>query len=315
MKFRDWIIRDFAIKIWSIILSIIVWVMVQGEITTKRVFHDISYHLEVAPSMVVVKRGIQRIRMVLAGPQDVMRDTMEDSIQVMHDLKGIKTPGVVQFTLSDEDFTIPGHTQILEIFPNQLSITLDRLVEKELKVKANFIGKPEKGFYLKDFVVSPAIVRVEGPKARLESLSEIETQPILLTGRSRSFAQTISLKPILNSEDRRSDVQPVDIYVKIDQEMSRKKFNHVPVALLYGLKDHLATHILNPQIEVSLEGGSELMGKLSDSDLKAFVDVTDLKPGKYQLPVNVIPVKGLNIVGIQPQSIEVEILGELEATA
>lgn len=309
MKFRNLFTSNLTIKFSSILLAVIVWMMVHGEITTTRVFHKIPYHLEIAPSMVVLKRDFKNLRLTLAGPQDVMRDITEKSIQVVHNLKEIEMPGAVQFSISDGDFNLPARTEVLEVHPKQINVVLDRLMEKELPVKVQFMGKPERGYQLRDFIVSPTVTRVIGPQQKFESLSQIETQPILLTGRTRSFVQTVALKPLI-SDDRLSETQYVDVYVKVEPELSKKILERVPVVLLQEPGIGTSVEFAKASIQVTLEGSSDLVEKLRDTDLKAYVDITDLKPGKYQLPIYIIPMPGLNILNFSPQAVEIEIVGE-----
>ena len=311
MKFRNFITANLAIKLASVLLAVIVWTMVQGEITTTRVFHKVPYDLEIAPSMVIEKRD-KSLRITLTGPQDVMRDITAKSIQVVHSLRSIETPGAVQFTLSDDDFSVPARTQVLEVQPKGIKVVLDRLLEKELPVKVQFIGKPEKGYQARDFVVNPTVMRVIGPQQKLETLSYIETQPILLTGRTRSFVQTVALKPLLR-DNRES--QYVDVYVKVEAELVKKTLEKIPVALLQQPGVGTSVEFEDTSIQVTLEGSEDLVEKIRDTDLKAYVDITDLKPGKYQLPVHIIPVQGLQILGFSPQAVEVEILRKLESVS
>ncbi|MBI1883090.1 MAG: hypothetical protein HYS08_02660 [Chlamydiae bacterium] len=310
MPFRSWLTGNLGVKISSLVLAFIVWIMVQGEITTKRVFHDVPYELEVASSMVVTQKDVDALRVTVSGPQEAMRDMVENSIRVKHDLKGIEKPGVVQFDLSPEDFKLSPRIQILDIYPNRLSVTLDFLIEKELPVKAHFVGKPERGFRVKDFVANPTVVKVIGPKQRLEKLMEIETLPILLTGRTRSFVQGIALKPLL-SDDPRVELQHVDVYTRIEPDLAKRTLGGVTLSLLEGPKARVPVRFVKDEIEVTLEGSSDILEKMHASDLKAYVDVMDLKPGKYQLPVNVLPVRGLNVVESNPRVVEVEISEEL----
>lgn len=314
MKFRNWITRDFAIKFSSILLAVVVWTMVQGEITTKRVFEGVPYQLEVSPSMVVVAQDVKNLRITLVGPQDVMRDAVRNPIQVLHRLRGITNPGAVQFTLSNEDFTIPARTQVADVSPKQLNVVLDQLVEKELPVKVQFMGKPEKGFQMRNFVVNPTVVKVAGPKQKLERLSEIETQSVLLTGRTRSFVQTIALKPLLKGR-RGGKLQHVDVFVKVDQELSKKTLDHVRLTVLQEPGIETTVRFAISPVKITLEGSVDVVEKIRDSDFKAYVDVTDLKPGRYQLPVTVLPAQGLSILQIDPRIVDVEVLGKLEAVS
>ena len=312
MKLQDLILSNLPIKISSIVLAAIVWTMVQREITTKRVFYGVPYRLDLSPSMVVVKSDAKTLRVTLAGPQDVIHDANKNSIQVVRNLMGIENAGSVHFALSDKDFTIPARAQILDVHPKQLEVVLDRLVEKELPVKVNFAGRPDKGYQVKDTVINPSVVDVIGPQKILEGLSQIKTQPILLSGRTRSFVQTVALEPIFE-DNRSTQLKPVDVYVKIEQEWTERRFAQVSLVSLQGPLMGSSVRFSTPSVTVKAEGSRELIDKLRDSDVRAYVDTSDLKPGTYQLPVYVLPIQGLMIKAVEPKVVDVEITGKLES--
>lgn len=310
-----WFHRNLLLKVSSILLAVVVWNMVRGEITTTKVFHRMPYQLEVASSMAVVGRNVRTLRATLSGPRDIMRDTLKKSIRVVHDLKSIDHPGAVQFPLTSEDFLLPPGVELLDVYPKQLSVVLDRLIEKELKVKGRLVGKPGSGFQLKECSINPIMVKVTGPQQKLEKLTEIETQPVLLTGRTRSFIQTAALKPLLD-DGHHPKIQHVDVYVKIQVELAKKTFEHVPLAALQGPgAGGEPVRFTVPAVQVILEGSSDLLEKVREVDVRAYVDVADLKSGKYQLPVHILPMQGLSFVSVEPNVVEVEVVGKLEAVS
>lgn len=308
----DFIAKNFFIKLASVLLAVIVWTMVQGEVTTTRDFSNVRYDLLVSPSMTVTNRDHGRLKVTLSGPKDIMRDITSPSIKVEHDLRGIKTAGAVVFTLDEEDFTIPSRVQITRIEPRRLNVALDQVVEKELPVKVRFMGRPERGYEVKDFIINPSVVRVTGPRSRLEKLKEIESHNILLTGRTRSFVQTVALKTLLR-EGRVGEIRHVDVYVKVEPELMQRVWEQVPLAIVQNPGVSVPVRCKISSVQVKAEGSRELVEKLRETDFRAYVDVSDLKPGDYQLPVSVIPVPGLLILSTAPGEVEVHIADRLES--
>lgn len=311
MKIPLWLHHNLLLKVSSILLSIVVWTMVRGEVRTTKVFHRMVYQLEIPSSMGVVEKSVRSLKITLAGPRDIMRDTLKNSIRIVHRLKGIQGPGAIQFQLTSEDFILPAGVELLDVYPKYLKVVLDRLIDKELKVKSQFVGNPGQGFQVREHSVNPTIVKVKGPEGKLQKLTEIETQPILLTGRTRSFIQTVALKPLLD-DVHHEKVQYVDVYVKIQTQLSKKTFEPVGLMTLQGSKGE-PVRFEPSTVKVILEGSGDFLQKISDADIRAYVDVADLKSGKYQLPVNVLPLQGASVVNVYPHVVEVEVIGTLEA--
>ncbi len=313
MNIPSWLHHNFLLKISSVLLSIAVWTMVRGEVRTTKVFHRVNYQLEIPSSMGVVEKSVRFLKITLTGPRDVMRETLKNSIRIVHRLKGIQGPGAVQFQLSSKDFALPSGVELLDVSPRYLRVVLDRLIDKELKVKPQFVGNPGQGFQMREHSVNPTIVKVRGPEGKLQKLTEIETQPILLTGRTRSFIQTVALKPLLE-EIHHQKVQYVDVYVKIQTQLSKKTFEHVRLMTLQGSKGE-PVHFEPATVKVTLEGPGDFLEKINDTDIRAYVDVADLKSGKYQLPVNILPIQGTSVVNVDPHVVEVEVIGALETVS
>jgi YbbR domain-containing protein len=314
MKLPEILSRDWIIKLASILLAGVVWTMVQGEVTVQKAFEGVKYQLNLAPSMVITKAEVKTFRVVVSGPQDVIRDLKKNSIKISHGLKGVQTPGVVLFSIAKEDIIVPSRVQILSVSPRKLSVTLDKVVEKEVRVNVEFEGRPEEGLQMKDHVVNPTVVRIKGPEHILNGLKEIATDAIWLSGRTRSFVQTVSLKRIFD-EDQNQELPHVDVFVKIEPKDMKTTLENVPVAVLQGKSLDSSVSISKSRVQVVLEGPESLVSKIRSSDMKAYVDVTDLKPGKYQLPVSFIPVQGANILEIKPAVVEIEIKRKLEGVS
>jgi len=314
MKLPEILSKDWIIKLASILLAVVVWTMVQGEVTVQKTFEGVKYQLNLDPSMVITNAEVKSFRVVVSGPQDVIRDFKKNSIKISHNLKGVQTPGVVLFSIAKEDISVPSRVQILSLSPRKLSVTLDRIVEKEVRVNVEFEGHPEEGLKMKDHVVNPTVVKIRGPERILSGLKEIPTDTVWLSGRTRSFVQTVSLKRIFD-EGRNQELPHVDVFVKIEPKEMKITLENVPVAVLQEKNLDSTVSISKGRVQVVLEGPEGIVSKLRSSDLKAYVDVTDLKPGKYQLPVSLIPEQGVNVLEIKPAVVEIEIGRKLEGVS
>lgn len=318
MKLPEIVSRDWMIKLASVLLAAVVWTMVQGEVTITKIFDDVHCHLTLAPSMVITDEEVKNFRVTVAGPQDVIRDLKKNTIKISHNLKSVQAPGVVLFSIAKEDIVVPNRVQIISVTPRKMSVTLDKVVEKELNVKVEFKGNPEEGLQMKDFVVNPTVVKINGPERILDSLKEISTEPIWLSGRTRSFVQTVSLRRIFDEdedEDQNQELPHVDVFVKIEPKDMKITLENISVAVLEAKSLNSSVNISKNRIQVVLEGPENIVSKLRSEDVKAYVDVTDLKPGKYQLPVSLIPVPGANVLEIRPAVVEIEIGGKLEGVS
>ena len=310
-KLFKFVTDDILTKMASVVLAVLVWFMVQGEVTTRRTMHGITYNLMVNKDMIVTRQEDEFLRVILSGPQEVIQELNKSAVRISHDLTSIRTPGAVVFSLLDQDIVIPPRTQIVSIHPKQLKVYLDQVMEKELPVKVKWVGQPESGFQVKDAVVNPDLVRIQGPKSALEQVTEIKTESVLLTGRSRSFVQSVGLERIVH-EGPTEDLPDVDVYVRMEPIYSQLIFEKVPISIL-GLRSiESPIRLAEKEVEVVVAGSEEVLKKVQLEDLRAYVDVSGLKAGKYQVPISIMNIQNVELKSVKPNSVEVEIFDRLE---
>jgi len=73
----------------------------------------------------------------------------------------------------------------------QLSVTNKKVVE----VKPAFTGGLPTGLVVKQLVVAPPKLELSGPKALLDTVDTITTEPILLNGDIKEFSSEIKVIP------------------------------------------------------------------------------------------------------------------------
>jgi len=70
-----------------------------------------------------------------------------------------------------------------------------RFVSKKLPVKLNLAGEPMKGYYVAydKISIKPAEFLIVGPKSIISRMSSVETQPIDISGYSKTFMTDVSV--------------------------------------------------------------------------------------------------------------------------
>jgi YbbR domain-containing protein len=70
-----------------------------------------------------------------------------------------------------------------------------RFVSKKVPVKLNLVGEPETGYYVAydRIVIKPSDFMIVGPKSIISRMSSVETQPVDITGSSKTFITDVSV--------------------------------------------------------------------------------------------------------------------------
>jgi YbbR domain-containing protein len=185
----------------------------------------------------------------------------------------------------------------LKIEPESVHVTLDELIVKKMEIKAQFIGEPAFGYNLKttDIELNPNAVLVEGPKGQLEKLDAIRTERINLVGRTRSFRQTVSLD--LPANVKLIGEPLIDIYIPIQEESDEKIFENITVRILRPAAGYEKVDVNPAAISFTLKGAKKQLETITAEKLFAYVNVADLQPGDYDLPVEFFLPEGVAVKG------------------
>ncbi len=97
------------------------------------------------------------------------------------------------------------------------------------------------------------------------------------------------------------------LYVTTIQTPQITKVFMVPIHY-YGLSTNLIVDKDNRYVSIYLKGPKNIIDHIKPQGLNVFLDLSKIeKPGKYNISVNVSVQSGLNLVKIEPKSLEVKV--------
>ena len=302
-----WIAENWHLKLISLILAIGFWFYVVGE-ESNEITKTIP--LEILPpseKLSVVKSSASYLEVTFQSPRHLFSALSATTVTARHKITGIQKAGDYSFNVSASDFALPApEIRAVKIFPSFITVSLDEVIIKKLTVQVAFMGEPAYGYRVdqEEIELDPNAVLVEGPKAILEKIDNVKTEPIQLVGRVRSFRRTarIQQQPELRLVgDGISEVQ-----IPIKPEFSERELPNVrikPLGVPSG--DHYAS-LRTEEVSIVLKGPKALLDKVVASDILAYIEVEGLKEGVHQVPVKMILPQDLILKG-DPPSASVEV--------
>ncbi len=172
--FERYVIKDWKLKLLSLVLAVMLWYTVFQIGEPKK---DITVPLTVsnlAKSMVIMKMDPERVIVTVSGRVSMLKDIKEHDVTAVLNMNGAKE-GTVVFEMSRTSVAVPKGIDIVEVRPGTVRVTLDRIVEKNLRVTP-VLDKKWTGRY-EVTNTSPRYVVAEGPRKTLEKVAVIETLP------------------------------------------------------------------------------------------------------------------------------------------
>ena len=173
----------------------------------------------------------------------------------------------------------------IEIVPETVTATVEvKSPSKVVPVKIIPVGEVASGSAISSITANVSTVTLYGDEEVLSTINQINVE-INVTGLSKdkSFQETI-VKP--NGVRSMSDTA-VTVSVKMETETS-KEFKDIPLEfenLDTSKYKALAKSEGDTKVDVIVKGVNSLLDKLKQEDIKAYVDLSDLEPGTYQVPV------------------------------
>ena len=211
------------------------------------------------------------------------------SVKALVDVNALNATNSGTYTL--ENVKLVGYdekgTEIkdIEIIPETVTATVViNSPSKVVPVKIVPIGEVASGSAISSITANVSTVTLYGDENTLSSIDDIKVE-INVEGLSKdkSYQETI-VKP--NGVRSMSDTA-VTIKVKMEGETS-KEFKNIPIEfenLDTSKYKALAKSEKDTKVDVVVKGVSSLLDKLKAEDIKAYVDLSDLEVGSYQIPV------------------------------
>ena len=284
-----WLTENWGLKIVSFLLAVGFWFYVVGEESieiTKTVPLEL---LPPADNLSVVKSSTSFLEVTFQSPRHMFSALSSSSLSAHHKIEGVQKAGDYSFNVGLNDFSLPTpEIRIVKIFPSFVTVTLDEVIVKKLPVQVELTGEPAYGYRVDQDAVEldPNAVLVEGPKAILEKIDTIKTEPIQLVGRVRSFRRTVRIHQ--GPEMRAVGDGITEVQIPIKAEFAERELKDVRVKPLGNPSGGSFAVLQSEQVSIVLKGPRALLDKLAASDILAYVEVEDLKEGVHEVPLKLI---------------------------
>ena len=99
----------------------------------------------------------------------------------------------------------------------------------------------------------------------------------------------------------------MSVFVQIEKAFHQKVFSNLSILILHGASDSFHVSVKPKKVTVTIEASPEILEEVVDEDFQIFVDVSDLSPGEFDLPLGIRAPKDVQLIHYQPQVVQVKI--------
>jgi YbbR domain-containing protein len=295
-------LRHLGLKIMSVVLASLLWLLVSGEQTVERAlrvpleFTNLPSHLELVgepPAVVDV-----RVR----GSSGTLSRVAAGELSAVLDVRAARA-GERLFHLTAEDVRAPFGVDVVQVTPASVSLTFEESVTKSVGITVRMEGEPASGFAVGGVTVDPATVEIVGPASALNNLTEAITEPISVAGASHPVTDTVT-------------IGLTDPVVRLRQAQNAQVTVSIVAAPDEWVVEGIAVQLRNTSGKAAVASPGDVTIRVRgprnsiDTDpahYSAAVDVTSLDVGRYVLPVRVEAPTGIGLLRVDPAEVAVTI--------
>lgn len=171
-----------------------------------------------------------------------------------------------------ENQWLSSDVEVIDISPDTLTFNIEKLTHKKLKIEPNVEVSFREGYGLaSEVTILPDSEIVYGPVSELKNMNSISTELVKLDNVSDKIEMRVGL-------EKKSGMSFTDNSVILSMNVQRivdKVFEGIPVNILDVPKDREVVLLPN-KIDISVHGGIDILGKLTEDEFRAYVNYRDV---------------------------------------
>jgi len=299
---------NFLLKVFALFLAIILHQYIRGnEARLSIVDVNMSYKLPGKDkALILVSSPVSKLKISIRGTESNLRRVDEKRLRYTFNLSNA-IEGASSYRLYTELFSriFPPGVEVIRITPSLLDVKFEKLIKRELPVKIVKKGQPQFGVSLENIAFSPKRVVVQGAESIVQSLQNVQTQPIDLSGHSESVVKNVPLvKPARNIVflgTSKNKSRKIKVRLRFKEIFVQRTFKDVKIRVVNFLNPKLAYDLTPKTIELELRGPQAELAPLKPKAVIVEVDAQKFNqatPGNYRVrPTCRLPFKRIKTVG------------------
>jgi hypothetical protein len=264
--------RNWPIKGAALCLSLMLYVAVQLQQPVTTDF-ELGLNVELPPGR-TLQQKLPKIRAQISGKGSQvlrLRSLRGDVTRRMPDTLSTST-WTIRLDPSEVEAQLPkgADVRVLEIRPREITVALDSVVRKDVRIVPLVTVVPESGQVLHGGVsISPTIARLVGPDKNLAGIESVTTIPTEITNVSGTFTRTV---PIDTAPLGIVRIVPKQVTVTGDMgALAERSFGGIPVETGAGA---VTSFIMTPsRVSVAVRGPEQRVLALTRDSLRVVAHI------------------------------------------
>lgn len=267
---RDYVLENTGLKVLALLITGVLWLSVASRpVSQVALSGSIEFNLPAMPPLTVSRYDTTTARVYLEGPRDTLDALRAGQLTVTADMSAVE-PGVRVIPLRVDPNRLPASVKVKEIEPPTITVTVERVVEREVPITPRWEGDPPPGYQVIDWQISPETVKIGGAESQMREVTQVSTESVRLSDKFGPFSRQVAIdigSPNLSLSEVSS--RKVMLTVNIGEALKERVIDKVPVAL-FGAPAR--THAIPRFVTVTVYGAGTLVDELTVSDVSAGIE-------------------------------------------
>ena len=299
-----WPFRHFGLKVLSVGLALMLWMVVSGEETVERGLRVPLELQQFPPGLELHDDAPSTVDVRVRGASGTLSRVSPGDIVAVLDLRGARA-GRRLFHLTPEQVRAPFGIEVIQVTPPSVAMVFEPAASRQVPVTPEIQGDPAPGYVVGKVAADPPTVEMIGPSSAVERVTEAITEPISVDGALAPVRENVTigfLDPAVRLKTPRSANVVVDVVPGPEERIIRGRPVH-----LRNLTADLTAEAVPPIVDVRLRGSHDTVGRVDADDVSAFVDLARLGAGQYTLTVHATGAGDAGVTGTTPATVQVRI--------
>lgn len=296
--------RHLGLKMLALLLATVLWLTVAGEHVVERSLR-VPLAVRNLPTAFEIEGDLpDMVDVRVRGSSSQLSRLDAGDVVAMLDMTNAR-PGARLFHLRTDEVRVPYGVEVAQVMPPALSLSVEKAAVRMIPVVPATDGDPAPGFVVGRISSVPATVQVIGPESHVKDVSQATTEPIEIDGKSERVRDIVTIG-VTDSSVRLVEPQSATVVVDILPAPVDRDVAGVPVRFR-NPGAGLSARIVPEVVEVRVRGQRDVLAKLTADSIDAFVDLTGLGQGRYNLRVQVDPSQDFGADVVTPTVVSVTI--------
>jgi YbbR domain-containing protein len=299
-----WPFRHLGLKVLSVVLALLLWMIVSGEEMVERGLRVPLELQQVPVGLELTGEVPATVDVRVRGASGTLSRVSTGDVVAVLDLRNARS-GRRLFPLTPKDVRVPFGVEIVQVQPSALAMAFEPSASRRVTVVPSVDGRPAPGYVVGSLEADPKTVEVIGPESAVRRATEALTEPVSVSGARERVQQSVTLG-LIDPSLRLKNAGTATVTVQIVPAPLERSLQGRPVHLR-NVAPNLEAQAIPSAVGLTLRGSREALARVEADDIVAYVDLAGLGPGQYSLTVHADSSPEAGVTRIEPSSVQVRI--------